>query len=80
MNKDWLDNLNDKANLYEDNQIPIKEFSNSELHYLIYWNWGYSGVSSAADTINSIKELKARGIDYNEKLAEEINELTEGLY
>jgi len=80
INSDWVNRLHDKANLYEDNKIPLKEFTDSELYFLIYWNWGYSGVSSAADTINSIKELKARGIEYNEALAEEINELTEGLY
>lgn len=82
INRNWMDKLNDKANLYEDNKLPIIDFSNDELHYLIYWNWGYSGVSTAADTINAKNELIARGIEYNEARAEEINNIVEeiGLY
>lgn len=75
--RDWAGKLNDKANLYEDNKIPIIDFSNDELQYLIYWNWGYSGVSNAADTINAKNELIARGLEYNESRAEEINRLLE---
>jgi hypothetical protein len=80
INRNWIDKLHDKANLYEDNKLPIIDFSDTELHYLIYWNWGYSGVSTAADTINAKNELIARGIEYNEELAEQINELCEELY
>jgi hypothetical protein len=80
INKQWIENLNNKANLYENNKIPLVDFSNSELQYLIYWNWGYSGVSAAADTINAKNELIARGLEYNETIAEQINELAEELY
>jgi hypothetical protein len=77
INKQWIENLNNKANLYENNKIPLVDFSNSELQYLIYWNWGYSGVSASDYTINAENELNARGIRYNENIAEQINELAE---
>jgi hypothetical protein len=80
INKQWIVNLNIKASLYENNKIPLVDFSNSELQYLIYWNWGYSGVSAAADTINAKNELIARGLEYNETIAEQINELAEEFY
>jgi hypothetical protein len=80
INKQWIENLNNKANLYENNKIPLVDFSNSELQYLIYWNWGYSGAYAAADTINAKNELIARGLEYNETIAEQINELAEEFY
>ena len=79
INKQWIKNLNDKANLYENNKIPLVDFSNSELQYLIYWNFGYSGITTSDYTINAENELNARGIRYNEALVEEINEKAEGL-
>ena len=78
--REWLNELQDKANLYEDNKIPIIDFDNDQLQYLIYWNWGYSGVAEAADTINAKNELIARGLEYDAKRAEEISELCEEFY
>ena len=82
INKDWIIKTNELADQLENtsNNQLIKQFSNDQLQYLIYWNWGYSGIGYSYETVLSEEELKSRGLEYNETLADEINELCEEVY
>lgn len=80
INQEWLETVNNKADLYQDNQIGILDFSNDELQYLIYWNFGISGAWETDWTRNAKAELKARGLEYSETRANEIESLAETFY
>lgn len=81
INSNWVDRIERLADeLEQGNNKIISKFSEDQLHYLIYWNFGYSGISTSDYTIMCENELTARGIRYNEKLAEEIVNKTEELY
>jgi len=77
---DWIKRIETLAMSLERGENVISEFSNDQLHYLIYWNFGYSGITTSDYTIMCEDELNNRGIRYSEKLAESINEKAEELY
>jgi len=79
INSEWIIKLDQMVEDYIHNKIGILDFSNDQLQYLIYWNFGYSGITTSDYAINAENELNARGIKYNEALVEEINEKAEGL-
>jgi len=70
INKEWLINTNNLADRYDAGEISITEFSNDQLQWLIYWNWGYSGAFAAPETKTAEYELIARGNEYNQEYAE----------
>lgn len=81
INSNWVDRIERLADeLEQGNNKVISKFTEDQLHYLIYWNFGYSGISTSDYTIMCENELNARGIRYNEKLAEEIVNKAEELY
>lgn len=80
INKEWLEEVNNKADLYENNRIGILDFSNDELQYLIYWNFGVSGAWETDYSRNARAELIARGLEYSQARAEEIDALAEQYY
>ena len=77
---DWIKQIETLAMSLERGQKVISEFTNDQLHYLIYWNFGYSGITISDYTIMCENELNARGIRYNEKLAQLIVDKAEELY
>ena len=72
INKEWLINTNDLADRYDAGEISINEFSNDQLQWLVYWNWGFSGITTAKQTEAAENELIARGCPYNQELAEQL--------
>ena len=76
INADWLKQVDELADLYDDGHIGISSFTSDQLHYLIYWNWGVSGVYIPASVVAAEAELGRRNIPYNEEYAELINEKT----
>ena len=81
INKEWLDATEVLANKYEnDNSVGLSEFSDDQLHYLIYWNWGYSGPVVVNETKEAEAELIRRGRTLNDDRAVEIVDITEELY
>jgi len=79
INEQWMKHLENTITLYENSIATIKDFSNDQLNYLIYWNFGFSGPSLNNDTKAAVNELKRRGVEYDEKRVEKINELSEEL-
>lgn len=73
INEDWVVNTDRMATQFEDGIISATDFSNDQLQWLIYWNWGYSGAGIAKVTTNAIAELNARGIEVNSDIAEAID-------
>ncbi len=43
INKEWLIETNNLADQLEAGEIGLDKFTDDQLHYLIYWNFGYSG-------------------------------------
>lgn len=80
INTEWLITTDNMALDYENGLNNITDFSNDQLTYLIYFNWGYSGPSITHMTNAAENELAARGLAYNNELAEVINELAESYY
>ena len=80
INKEWVINTSNLADLYDAGEISIKEFSNDQLQWLIYWNWGYSGPYTAPETKTAENELIARGCPYDQELAEQLETKTSNYY
>ena len=80
INTEWLITTNNMAYNLENGLNNITDFSNDQLHYLIYFNWGYSGPSITDMTIDAENELIGRGLAYNNELAQAIDELAECYY
>ena len=72
---DWMVEMNSVADKAENDYNLIKDMTDEQLAYLVYWNWGYSGPIIEA-TKEATKVLVARGVDYN-TLGELVNEQTE---
>ena len=78
----WLIRTDELATQYElnnDNKL-LEQFSNDQLHFLIYWNWGYSGVYTAPETKAAEAELIRRGEEYNQEYAQLIVDKSEEHY
>lgn len=80
INKDWLIKTNELADLYDAGEKDITEFTVDQLHYLIYWNWGYSGPGSVPETKTAEAELIRRGNPFDVDYAVSIIDITEELY
>ena len=80
INKEWVIETSDLADLYEEKVIELDKFTDDQLHYLIYWNWGYSGPVTVNETKESEAELIRRGRPFNVDRAVEIVDITEELY
>lgn len=72
---DWMVEMNSVADKAENDYTLIKDMTDEQLAYLVYWNWGYSGPNVEV-TKEATKVLVARGVDYN-MLGELVNEQTE---
>jgi hypothetical protein len=66
INKEWLIETSNLADLYEAKEIGLDKFTDDQLHYLIYWNWGYSGTTMVNETKESEAELISRGRPFND--------------
>ncbi len=80
INKDWLIKTNELADLYDAGEKDITEFTVDQLHYLVYWNWGYSGPVSVPETKTAEAELIRRGNPFDVDYAVSIIDITEELY
>jgi len=74
--KEWMVRCNEYADKAEKDFSILNEMTDSELAYLVYWNWGYSGAGNVPVTNAAIKVLVARGTDYN-ALGEQIEKYFE---
>jgi hypothetical protein len=80
INKEWVIQTSELADLYEAKEIELDKFTDDQLHYLIYWNWGYSGPVVVNETKEAEAELIRRGRPFNVDRAAEIVDITEELY
>lgn len=80
INREWLNEVDEIATAYENGQRGILDFTNDQLQYLIYWNFGYSGCMESQHSINARAELQARGLAYDQSRAECIELLAEKHY
>lgn len=74
INEDWVNRTDELADRLEQGDISIYSFSDDQLHYLIYWNFGVSGVSIMPETIKAQEELIRRDNPYNEEYAELVSD------
>lgn len=80
INADWVERVNFRADQYQDGYINITEFTNDELQYLVYWNFGISGAAVSPWAKDAMAQLKARGVEYSQEHAEKIEALAEQYY
>ena len=81
IDRQWLDEVNEIADLVETlDRGNLILLTSDQLHYLIYWNFGYSGITECNETKWARNELADRGIVYNETLAESIANYSENFY
>lgn len=76
---DWLVATNELASNYENGISDIDQFTNDQLQYLVYWNWGYSGHTCQL-TVDAEAELNARGQHVNSHIAEAIEDIAQQYY
>ena len=77
INENWLIRTDELASELEKGNITIDRFSDDQLVWLIYYNWGYSGAYIMPETKLAEAELINRGNPYNSEYAEQLVELTE---
>lgn len=75
IDKQWIEETHNLADLFENGEASISRFTNDQLQWLIYWNFGYSGITLTEQTKLAMKELEARGKPYSEKEADTIDTL-----
>lgn len=80
LNFDWLVDTNDKADLYMNGDLDIDQFTNDQLQYLVYWNFGISGANYCQWAANAEAELNARGQHANSQIAEQIEDIVRQYY
>ena len=80
INKEWVIQTSHLADLYEAKEIELDKFTDDQLHYLIYWNFGYSGPVVVNETKEAEAELIRRGRPFNVDQAVEIVDIAEELY
>lgn len=78
--ENWVNRLDELADLFERGLIEIDKFSDDQLHWLIYYNFGVSGVRIMPETKLAEKELIRRGNEYNEEYAQLIVDKAEEFY
>ena len=80
IDKQWLEETNHLADMFEDGEMSISRFTNDQLQWLIYWNFGYSGAAVAFAAEMAMNELKSRGKPYDENEAEAIEQVASKFY
>lgn len=80
INADWLVKTDNMSADFQNGLINITEFSNDQLTYLIYFNWGYSGPNVDECTIMAENELINRGLAFDNELADKIERECEWYY
>ena len=76
---DWLVETNAIADEAEADHTILQLMTNEQLSFLVYWNWGYSGIALVEVTKRAIGVLNARGVDYN-TLGAEVEAIVEQYY
>ena len=77
INENWVIRTDEMAYKFEQGDLTVDKFTDDQLTYLIYWNFGVSGVSIMKETKLAEEELIRRGNPYSEDYAEELNAKTE---
>ena len=77
INREWVIRTNELADLYDNKKVNLTEFSDDQLIYLAYWNWGYSGAAKAKEALECEADLIRRGNPYNQEYADKLLDLCE---
>ena len=77
INETWVILTDEMADKFERGYINIDRFTDDQLMFLIYWNFGYSGINTVEETNKAMAELEYRGNPYNEEYAQQIVDKTE---
>ena len=80
INENWVIRTDELADLYERGDISIDWFSDDQLMYLIYWNFGVSGVYIMPESQAAATELNRRGNPYSDEYAQLIVDKAEEFY
>lgn len=80
INENWLIRVDELANKLEQKDITIDRFTDDQLHYLIYFNFGVSGAYTMPETELAELELIKRGNPYNQEYAEKIEKEASNYY
>lgn len=84
INEYWLDKTDRMATEFEQSRLGynklLEKFSSDQLHYLIYWNFGYSGLSNSPETKAAMLELFRRDEEYDPEYAQLIVDKAEECY
>jgi hypothetical protein len=80
INENWLIRVDELANQLELGQIDINRFTDDQLTYLIYWNFGVSGAYVMRETKLAEEELIRRNNPYDSDYAELLEAETSKYY
>ena len=80
INENWLNKTDELADLFERGDINIDRFTDDQLHYLIYWNFGVSGAYTMPETLKAQEELIKRNNPYSDEYAQLIVDKAEEYY
>lgn len=80
INENWLIRVDELANKLEQKDIGIDRFTDDQLHYLIYFNFGVSGAYIMPETELAELELIKRGNPYNQEYAEALEKEASNYY
>lgn len=81
INQNWVIRTDELANKFEQGDISISKFSDDQLMWLIYYNFGCSGAHTTPETRIAEKELEFyRNNPYNQEYAQLIVDKAEEFY
>ena len=80
INENWLIRTDELASELEKGNITIDRFSDDQLVWLIYYNFGVSGAYTMPETKLAEAELINRGNPYNSEYADKLIEVIEEYY
>lgn len=80
INENWVNSTDELAHKLEQKHISIERFTDDQLHYLIYFNFGVSGAYTMPETAMAEKELIRRGNPYNQEYAEAVEKEASNYY
>lgn len=80
INIDWLRDVDQRATDCEKGIIGVDALTTDQLQYLVYWNWGYSGVTVPGEVKRAKAELEKRGTPYSHDYAERLDAAAEKFY
>lgn len=77
INAEWAERTDVLAGYSYTQPDLIKGFTNDQLAFSIYWNFGISGADTHRLAKLALSELNTRGVEYNNEWGQAVNTLVE---